>query len=198
MTFQQKLVNRFYPALINGGKFIRLNNQIFKSPPHIIIPVSFYKLVAKKINGQFINFEKFKGKKVLIVNTASDCGYTPQLGEFQKLQEQFNDKLCIIGFPSNDFKEQETGSNEEIATFCSINFKVDFDLTEKSSVRKTNIQNKVFEWLTHEFLNGWNNYQPAWNFTKYLIDENGKLTYIFGSGISPLDNRLIKALEGDL
>ncbi len=198
MTFRQKLMNTFYPALINGGKLIRLNNQIFKSPPHIIIPVSFYTLNATKINGKTIDFNQFKGKKVLVVNTASDCGYTAQLGEFQKLHEQFKDRLCIIGFPSNDFKEQETGSNEEIANFCSINFMIDFDLTEKTCVRKTNAQNKVFEWLTHEFLNGWNNYQPAWNFTKYLIDENGKLTYIFGSGISPLDARIIKALDGDL
>jgi glutathione peroxidase len=198
MTIRQKLMNTFYPALISGGKLIRLKAQIRTSPANIIIPVSFYSLEAIKINGQPINFNQFKGKKVLIVNTASDCGYTPQLGELQKLQDQFENSLKIIAFPSNEFKEQEPGSNEEIAAFCSQNFNVGFILTEKTSVRKTNIQHKVYEWLTHEFMNGWNNYQPSWNFTKYLIDENGKLTHIFGSGISPLDSTLTGAIEGDL
>lgn len=195
MTLRQRFLNKVYPVLINGGKLIRLNNQIIKSHPNIIIPSSFYSLHIKRIDGQDIQFSNFKGKKVLLVNTASDCGYTSQYGELQILQDRFKDKLVIIGFPSNDFKEQEKNNNKEIEKFCSINYGVTFSLAQKSAVLKNNLQNKVFVWLTHEYHNGWNNQTPFWNFTKYLVDENGKLDFIFGPGISPLDKDIVEAIK---
>ncbi len=122
---------------------------------------------------------------MLLVNTASSCGYTGQLEELQKLQDEFDEKLLVIGFPANDFKEQETGSNEDIATFCKRNYGVGFLLAQKSSVIKGQHQHPVFQWLTDKSKNGWNDKAPEWNFGKYLVDENGVLLNYFGAAISP-------------
>ena len=129
----------------------------------------------------------------MIVNTASNCGYTNQYAELQKLYEHSREDLTIIAFPANDFKEQEKGSNEEIAQFCKINYGVSFPLAKKSSVVKGANQNKVFEWLTHKELNGWNDKQPSWNFSKYLIDEEGNLTHYFDPAVSPLSEQVVRA-----
>ena len=156
---------------------------------------SFWSLSATLNNGSQLDFGKLKDKKVLIVNTASNCGYTNQYSELQELYQKFQEKLVVIGFPSNDFKEQEKGSDEEIASFCQINFGVSFPLAKKSVVTKSGEQNKVFEWLTHKDLNGWNNQPPSWNFTKYLVNENGFLTHYFDPAVSPLSTDMLKAIE---
>ena len=193
MTYRQKVLKAIYPATmwlakLSGKNSTKLSNSKYPS-------VSFYNLKAVKNNGDTINFSSFLGKKVLIVNTASECGYTGQYADLQKLSEQYKDKLVVLGFPANDFKEQEKGTDEEIATFCKANFGVTFPLMKKSIVVKSPYQNPVYQWLSEESKNGWNNKVPSWNFAKYIINEKGILTNYFESSISPLSNDIIKAIE---
>ena len=168
--------------------------NIKKNENEIKPTMSFYSLKAIANNGSIIDFNEFKNKKVLLVNTASACGYTPQYDDLQKLHEQYKNKLEVIGFPSNDFGEQEKASDEEIANFCKINFGVTFPLVKKSHVKKNAEQNEVFKWLTDKNKNGWNDQQPEWNFCKYLIDENGALLNYFAAGVQPFDKEIIDAL----
>ncbi len=142
-----------------------------------------------------MDFSTLKGKKILLVNTASNCGYTNQYNDLQKLHQRYSDKLVVLGFPANDFKEQEKGNDEEIAQFCQVNFGVSFPLAKKSRVVKSVEQNPVFNWLTDKSKNGWTNKQPSWNFAKYLVNENGILTHYFDPSISPLDKQVISAIE---
>jgi glutathione peroxidase len=130
----------------------------------------------------------------LIVNTASDCGYTAQYAELQSLYTQFGDRLIILGFPCNQFKEQEKGNEQDIASFCQVNYGVTFPLFQKADVKKGINQHPVYQWLTDPAKNGWNKQEPVWNFSKYLIDEEGRLTHYMDPSVSPLDPRLIKAI----
>lgn len=194
MTLRQKVLKAVYPALMwwtkmRGKNVTQLYNKQ-KQPP-----VSFYSLKGTLNNGSAFDFSTLKGKKVLLVNTASNCGYTDQYESLQKLYEQNKDKLLVIGFPANDFKEQEKGTDEEIAQFCKLNFGVTFPLMKKSRVIKGAEQNPVFKWLTDSTQNGWNSKPPSWNFAKYLVDENGMLTNYFGSSISPLSDDVLSALK---
>ena len=131
----------------------------------------------------------------MIVNTASNCGYTNQYQELQKLYQTAKENLEIIAFPANDFKEQEKGNDDEIAKFCSINYGVQFPIAKKSSVTKNEDQNNIFSWLTNKQQNGWNDYQPHWNFSKYLINEEGILTHYFHPAISPLSEEVFEAIK---
>lgn len=137
----------------------------------------------------------FKGKKILFVNTASDCGYTDQYDALQKLYEDNKDKLMIIGFPANDFKEQEKGTDEEIAQFCKINYGVTFPLVKKTSVIPGHDQHPVFQWLSDKTKNGWTNKKPSWNFSKYLVNEDGILTNYFDPSISPTSREVVAAIK---
>jgi glutathione peroxidase len=140
--------------------------------------------------------ETFRGKKVLLVNTASDCGYTGQYAELEALYKQYKDDgLVIIGFPANDFKQQEQRDDAAIAEFCKINYGVTFLLAQKSSVIKSAEQNPVFQWLSSLSLNGWNEQEPTWNFCKYIVNEDGVLEAFFPQGVSPLDESLIKYIK---
>ena len=150
----------------------------------------FYTLSAKDINGKIINFSKFKGKKLLIVNVASKCGYTSQYKDLQELHRKYNDKITILAFPSNNFGFQEPGSNDQIEEFCDSNFGIEFQLFEKSDVRGKN-SNDVYKWLSSIESNGWNDKSPRWNFFKYLIDENGNLSSIYSSNVNPLDKEIV-------
>lgn len=194
MTARQKILKAVYPMWMwfAGKKGINAKNF---SNEKAIPAVSFYSLKDTAIDGTSFDFEKLKGKKVMLVNTASDCGYTGQYDDLQKLSEQYKDKLVVIGFPANDFKEQEKGSDEEIATFCKKNFGVSFPLMKKSRVVKGANQSKIFEWLTDSAKNGWNNQQPSWNFCKFIVDEQGRLTNFFGSTIEPLGEEVKAALK---
>jgi glutathione peroxidase len=145
--------------------------------------------------GTPIDWNLLQGKKVLLVNTASDCGYTAQYKELQQLQDRFADRLVIIGFPANDFKEQEKGDNASIADFCQRNYGVRFQLAQKTSVVSGPLQHPVYRWLTDSSQNGWNTKAPSWNFSKYLVDEEGRLTHYFDPSVSPLSEALIKALQ---
>ncbi len=191
MTTRQKLLKAIYPVFMwmQGKKAKVLTNE--KTQP----PVSFYSLKATLGNGGEFDFTQLKGKKVLLVNTASNCGYTNQYDDLQKLNEQFHNKLVILGFPANDFKEQEKGNDEEIAQFCKINFGVTFPLMKKSSVIRDADQNEVFKWLTDSTRNGWNRKQPSWNFSKYLINEEGVLIKYFDPSVSPLSEEVVTEIK---
>ena len=158
-------------------------------------PESFYELETSLNNGTQLKFSELKGKKVLLVNTASNCGYTNQYEALQQLHEQFREKLVVIGFPANDFKEQEKGSDDEIATFCQVNFGVTFPLAKKSTVIGDQ-KNEVFKWLSEKNKNGWNEQEPVWNFCKYLVSEGGVLLQYFDPGISPTNEEIIKLIKG--
>ncbi len=157
---------------------------IFKNKNNVAALESFYSLKAVLNNGEEIYFEKYKGKKVLIVNLASQCGFTPQYKELENLYQQNN--IVILGFPSNNFGGQEPGSDEEIAKFCKINYGVTFPVFKKNDV-KGNTKQSVYKWLTNKNKNGWNDMEPKWNFYKFLIDENGRLAKIFSSSNAPSD-----------
>ncbi|MBI5858982.1 MAG: glutathione peroxidase [Sphingobacteriales bacterium] len=194
MTVRQKILKAVYPALmwwtkIRGKNVTHLQNEQ-KQPV-----VSFYSLKGTLNNGLQLDFASLKGKKVMLVNTASNCGYTDQYEALQKLYEEHKDKLIIIGFPANDFKEQEKGTDEEIAQFCKVNFGVTFPLMKKGTVIKGPEQNEVFQWLTDSAKNGWCNKKPSWNFSKYLVNENGILTHYFGSSISPVSKEVLSAIK---
>jgi len=194
MTARQKILKAIYPMWMWFAGKKGLNSKNLTNEK-ITPAVSFYSLKDTSINGVVFDFEQLKGKKVMLVNTASDCGYTGQYDDLQKLSEQYKDKLVVIGFPANDFKEQEKGNDEEIAAFCKLNFGVSFPLMKKSSVIKGPAQNKVFDWLTDPAKNGWNKYRPSWNFCKYIVDEQGRLTNFFGSTIEPLGKEIETALN---
>ncbi len=194
MTGRQKFLKTIYPAWIwwAGRKGIGTKKL---SDENSVPVVPFYSLKDTLIDGRGYDFEQLRGKKVMLVNTASDCGYTSQYDALQKLSERYKDKLVVIGFPANDFKEEEKGTDAVIAQFCKINFGVSFPLMKKSSVKKGTNQNKVFQWLTDSTKNGWSNQVPSWNFCKYIVDEQGRLTHYFASTIEPMSKEIINALN---
>jgi glutathione peroxidase len=195
MTLRQSILKTFYPLIMTTGKLFGSRSLILKNKTNTLPSLSFYSLRTLANDGTEINFEQFKGKKVLIVNTASDCGYTAQYEDLEKLYDQYKNKLVVIGFPSNDFKEQEKGTDEEIASFCKKNYGVTFPLMKKSDVIKSNDQNLVFQWLSDKIKNGWNDQQPTWNFSKYLVNEQGLLTHYFDPSIPPMSNEIVEAIK---
>jgi len=155
-------------------------------------PASIYDFNLKNIDGQDFSLAQYKGKKVLIVNTASKCGYTPQYAALQKLADTYKDKVVVIGFPENNFAQQEPGTNSEIKTFCQKNYGVTFPLSEKVSVKGDDIS-PLFKYLT-EAPNPDFTGEIKWNFEKFLIDENGKLIHRYRSQVTPLDPQITNAL----
>lgn len=147
----------------------------------------------KTIDGKKLDLSTFKGKKVLFVNTASKCGYTPQYKALQSLAEKYKDKLIVVGLPCNQFGGQEPGSEKEIAQFCEKNYGVKFNLTEKIKV-KGEEQHPIYQWLTQKKMNGLKDSKVNWNFQKYLIDENGQLIEVFGSSTKPLSKEITDLL----
>jgi glutathione peroxidase len=154
---------------------------------------NFYDLKAISIDGEEVSFEKYKGKKVLIVNVATKCGYTYQYEDMQKLNDLYEGKVAVLGFPANDFLFQESGSNESIAEFCETVFGVTFDMFEKITT-KGRKQSPVYTWLSDSNLNGWNDQRPTWNFCKYLVDENGELIAFFDSKVKPMSKEITDLL----
>jgi glutathione peroxidase len=195
MTYRQKVLKAIYPALMWYNKISGKKSKVMENSEGITTLKSLHNLSVHLNTGEDVDLLTFKGKKILLVNTASNCGYTNQYDDLQKLYETYKDKLMIIGFPANDFKEQEKGTDQEIAEFCKVNFGITFPLATKSSVVKGKYQNKIFKWLTDETLNGWNDQQPTWNFCKYLVDENGKLIKYFDTAVSPLDEEVKNAID---
>ena len=194
MTLRQKILKWVYPVFVNYKNASGKNKKLFGGE-YIVPKIPFYNLSTTLNNGQELSFENFKNKMVLIVNTASNCGYTNQYQELQNLYEHNNENVIVLAFPSNDFKEQERGNDDEIAAFCQLNFGVSFPLVKKTVVLKGPNQNKVYEWLTHKELNGWNDQQPTWNFSKYLINARGQLSHYFDPAVSPLSEDVIRAIN---
>ncbi len=188
MGIIRKIIASTYPLRMKFSKLTGMGIKVEENTSKKTAPVNFYSLKAITITGEEIIFEKYKGKKVLLVNLASQCGYTPQYAELEKLHQQ-NKNLIILGFPSNNFGGQEPGTNEEIAKFCSVNYGVTFQLFKKDDV-KGNTKQQVYKWLSDQKQNGWNNSEPQWNFYKYLVNEKGNLSKMFSSSVSPIDKRI--------
>jgi glutathione peroxidase len=154
---------------------------------------SIYDFKVDGLDGKTIDFADFKGKKILIVNTASECGYTPQYEGLQKLYDTYKDKLVIVGFPANNFGGQEPGSNETIAAFCKKNYGVTFPMAAKVSVKGDDAA-PVFKWLCSKAANGVMDAEIRWNFGKFLLDENGKLVNYFPSKVTPMSEEITSKL----
>ena len=157
----------------------------------------FYGYSAIGIDGDTIRMEEYKDRKILLVNVASKCGFTPQYKELEQLHKNHSNELIVLGFPSNDFLWQEPGSNDEIKTFCQRKQGVSFQMFEKIHV-KGKKQHSLYKWLSDSELNGWNNKSPSWNFCKYLIDEKGELIDFFPSRVKPLDTTITRHLNSIL
>jgi glutathione peroxidase len=194
MTIRQKILKTFYPLFLwisqKSTKEKQLHNSGMARPP-----VSFYTLAVTLNSGKELSFAALKGKKVLLVNTASDCGYTHQYAGLQNLYQQAKEEVEIIAFPANDFREQEQGTDEEINQFCSVNYGVSFPLTKKAVVVKGATQHPVYLWLTEPQQNGWNSKAPSWNFAKYLVNEEGILTHYFEPAVSPVGEAIRTAVQ---
>lgn len=195
MTYRQKVLKAIYPGLMWVTGLAGKKSKAMSNTNRVQPGTSIYTLNVTLNNGQQLPLGSLQGKKLLLVNTASDCGYTSQYEDLQKLSEEYRDRLIVIGFPANDFKEQEKGNDEEIAAFCKANFGISFPLARKSIVLKQDGQNEVFRWLSDKKLNGWNDQAPTWNFCKYLISEDGVLLEYFGSAISPASKEIKNAIS---
>jgi len=157
-------------------------------------PSSIYNFEFTTLDGQKIVMNEFKGRKMLIVNTASECGYTPQYKELQELYDKYSSKVVVLGFPANNFGGQEPGSNQEIATFCEKNYGVKFPVMEKVSVVGSDAH-PLFQYLSDKSVNGVTDEKPTWNFCKYLIDEKGKVVKFFPSKVKPLSEEIVSAIN---
>lgn len=141
-----------------------------------------------------IDLASYKGKKILIVNVASKCGYTPQYSDLQKLSVQHEDDLVIIGFPCDQFKDQELNTEAEIRSFCTNEFQVTFPMTTMVEVKGEN-QHPIYQWLTKKTNNGKGDYEVGWNFNKFLLDEDGNLLEYYPSKVKPMDEAILKYLK---
>ncbi|WP_234111337.1 MULTISPECIES: glutathione peroxidase [Chryseobacterium] len=155
---------------------------------------TIYDYQVESLDGKQINFADFKGKKILIVNTASECGFTPQYADLEKVYSEYKNKLVVVGFPANNFGGQEPGTNAEIGAFCQKNYGVTFPMAAKVSVKGDDTA-PIFKYLTEKQLNGVKNTTILWNFTKFLLDENGKLIDSFISTTKPTDQAITKYLK---
>ena len=156
---------------------------------------SFHEFTIEALNSdEKIEFSEFKGKKILLVNVASKCGFTYQYEGLEKLYQEYKDDLVIVGFPCNQFMFQESGSEEKIAGFCQRNYGVSFPMTTKISV-KGKKQHPIYQWLTSKELNGVGDYKVSWNFNKFLLDEEGNLLEHFSAKVKPYDERILKHLK---
>ena len=154
---------------------------------------SLYDIKIDSLQGKSIDLSSYKGKKVLFVNVASKCGFTPQYKDLQKLHDEYQDSLVVIGVPCNQFGKQEPGNSTEIEEFCEVNYGVSFLITEKVDVKGSE-QHPLYTWLTKKVENGRKNSSVKWNFQKYLIDENGELIDYYFSITSPTSSKIKKHL----
>lgn len=187
----------FLSAVFTACGFSQKNQQKNTSTQEKVTGMkTLHDFKATTIDGEIFDMAQLKGKKVMIVNVASKCGYTPQYKQLQELYENYKDKgFVILGFPCNQFMGQEPGTEEEIKTFCEKNYGVTFPLFSKIDV-KGNDQHPIYQWLTQKALNGVEDSEVSWNFNKYLIDENGKYVMHLKSGADPFDDKIINWLEG--
>ncbi len=192
---KMKLLASGAMALMTGcffGKSKTVDAQTAKesNPNESIYNIKIMQLDEKTA----LDLSQYKGKKILFVNTASECGFTPQYEDLQKLQDKYPEKLVVIGSPCNQFGGQEPGNSDQIATFCKKNFGVTFMLTQKLDVKGTN-QHPLFQWLTSKSKNGVLDSEVKWNFNKFLVDENGKLLAYFASTTGPMSSDITKLID---
>lgn len=178
----------FIAAIVVMGVGVWLSN-LFSSRQNI--QGSIYDFTVKTLEGATVDFDSYRGKYVLIVNTASRCGYTPQYKTLQTLHETHGHQVAVLGFPANDFLWQEPGTNEEIAEFCGKNYGVTFQMFEKISVRGRD-QHPLYQWLSAK-----SGKKPTWNFCKYLIDKRGEVTGFYGPKVSPMDKSILNRIAID-
>lgn len=157
-------------------------------------PESIYNITVNTLQGHPIDLSELKGRKILFVNVASKCGFTPQYRELQQLHDIYKDKLSVIGVPCNQFGKQEPGTADDIESFCEVNYGVSFTITEKIDVKGSN-QHPLYTWLTKKQFNGKRNSSVKWNFQKYLVDENGELIDYFYSITKPMNSRITSYLN---
>jgi glutathione peroxidase len=189
-------MKRIFIFLLSIGAFLQSCTQPKKEnlQTETTTMKSIYDYKVESLDGKEINFADFKGKKILIVNTASECGFTGQYADLEEVSQKYKEKLVIVGFPANNFGAQEPGSNAEIGAFCQKNYGVTFPMAAKVSV-KGDDKAPIFKFLTEKELNGVKNVDILWNFTKFLVDENGKLIDSFISTTKPTDNAIVKYLK---
>ncbi len=180
--------NKQMKLLTAIASFILMSAFTFPSNP------SIHSFKVKSIEGKTIDFSSFKGKKILVVNTASKCGYTPQYDALQKVYEQYKDKLVIVGFPANNFGGQEPGSDAEVQEFCKARFGVTFPLASKVSVKGDDMA-PIYKWLTSKAENGVMDAEIKWNFGKFLLDEKGNLIQYFPSAVKPDSEDILKYIK---
>lgn len=189
--------------LVGGGAAFTIfsirSNQTLTRPMQVVSPAtdstktSFFSHTVNTLDGKPVSLEQYRGKIIIVLNTASECGYTPQYADWQEFYEENKDHVVVLGFPCNDFGGQEPGSAEQIKGFCQKNYGVTFPMFEKVSVKGSG-KSPVYQWLTDPAQNGWNNQEPTWNFCKYVIDENGTLTHFFASNVKPGSEEFMKAM----
>ena len=179
------------------GLLLGCQNKIIEKPTSELMEnrPSIYGFKVKDLNGAEFDFTTLKGKKIMIVNTASKCGLTPQYKDLQALYEKYKDQnFVIIGFPANDFMSQEPGTDEEIAEFCQVNYGVTFPMMSKISVKGEQMA-PIYKFLTQQKLNGFSDSDVEWNFQKYLLNENGQLEKVVGPRINPTDKEITSWIE---
>lgn len=195
MSVRQSILRKVYPVLTGMTRMLGVNSKVVL-PPGEVAPVrAVYDIPFELIDGQYSSLSAYRGKKIIVVNTASDCGYTAQYESLQALYASRKQDLVIVGFPANDFKKQEKGSNEEIASFCKKNYGVEFPMAMKTSVIKGNEQHPLFKWLSDPAANGWNQTPPSWNFSKYVLDEEGKLIAYCDPSVEPMSEIFLKIIN---
>ena len=168
-------------------------NMVTPDTNTITVAKSIYDFKVEALDGSTIDFAKFKGKKILIVNTASQCGFTPQYEGLEKLYETYKDKLVIVGFPANNFGAQEPGTNSEIKEFCKKNYGVTFPMAAKVSVKGDDVA-PIYQWLCNKTENGVLDAEIKWNFGKFLLDEKGNLIEYFPSKVTPMSEEITSKL----
>lgn len=181
----------FAAIIISTGVIIHFKTADLEAGEKIVLKQnkSIYDFKVLALNGDTIDFADFKGKKILIVNTASKCGYTPQYEGLEQLSKKYKEKLVVVGFPANNFLFQEPGSNEKIQEFCKKNYGVSFPMAAKISVKGKNTA-PIYQWLCNKSENGVLNARIKWNFNKFLLDENGKIIYYFPSRVTPMSEEI--------
>ena len=196
-TPKQQFLSFMYPFLKRFAKLSGTHRLVLKNK-NLIKPLTPFESFFAVLNaGQVLLMKEWRGKKILVVNTASDCGYTEQYKELQQLHETYGHHIRVIAFPTNDFGEQEKADDTSIIRFCQDNFGVQFPLARKCSVLPSAQQHPIFRWLSSKEQNGWNDQPPRWNFCKYLINEEGILTHYFDPAISPMSEMVVKSITNN-
>lgn len=188
--FAMRLLSLLTIGIVGGA----CNQNDVSNSTSMSLQPNFHSLQARTLEGKIVDFSAFKGKKVLLVNTATACGLTPQLEGLQQLHKQYGDQLVVVGIPTNDFASQEPREGEEIGAFCQRNYGVDFLMLEKSTTKGSN-KHPVFKWLTEKKLNGKKSSRIWWNFQKYLVDEKGELVDYFLPITQPDSPKILEQLK---